>query len=229
MRKEAARLPERQTPAAAQQDKALKVAREAFRKKNTNAVATASKEEKRMPPKRAVPDNEALFTADEKSLVQRLQTALDNENLKEVLEASEVAAGSKRPEIRQQAVSALGWFGVMALPELTRFLDDEEDDIAADALREFEAALDEIEDDAQKAGLIEAAMRVLPDAEALEQIAMGLNSMPNGVALQTLINVIGSGNEAAVGVARESYEFITGEPYKDLDTANKWLAENPDE
>ena len=176
-----------------------------------------------------VEDEEANFTSAEKEASRKLQDALDAEDLKGVCAACKIAAESPNAVLRQRALTALGWFGKDALPEMTPFLADGDEDIASDALQQWTGALAEVDDDALKASIVEAAMKILTDEDALDQISMELNSMPNAVALQVLINVIGGGNAEAAAKAKEAYEFITGDPYTDVNAANKWLVDNPDE
>ena len=58
---------------------------------------------------------------------------------------------------------------------------------------------------------------------------MEINDLPNSAQMDILTRLIEGGNKAAAEVAREHYEFVTGEPYTTPDAAQKWLQENPDD
>lgn len=72
-------------------------------------------------------------------------------------------------------------------------------------------------------------MEVLTDADQLESMIMEINDLPNSKQIEILTRLIEGGNKAAADVAREHYEFVTGDPYEDAASAQKWLVENPDE
>ena len=180
-------------------------------------------------PKPVLNDDDESFSPADKTLAHQLQDALDAEDLKGVLAIYKNASESANPAIRQRMVSALSWFGEKALPELTPFMADADEDVRDDAQQQWSSALSEVEDDRQRAEIVEAAMNVLTDRDTLDQIVSELNSVPNDIAVSTLVRIITSGNATAAVSAREAYEFITGDEYTDANAAQQWLQENQDE
>jgi hypothetical protein len=123
-------------------------------------------------------------------------------------------------------VNALGWFDVATMTELTQFLDDPDEDIASDALMQWEEALNQIESETARVRIVVKAMDALTSEEALDQISMELNSVDEKLAIDALNQIINSKNPGAVDKGKEVYEFITGEAYSGPEAANKWLQEN---
>ena len=101
--------------------------------------------------------------------------------------------------------------------------------VRAEACDAWTAGLSEIDDAAAKGALVASAMEVLTDADQLESMIMEINDLPNSKQIEILTRLIEGGNKAAADVAREHYEFVTGDPYEDAASAQKWLVENPDE
>ncbi|MCL2104469.1 MAG: hypothetical protein FWH21_05370 [Kiritimatiellaeota bacterium] len=168
------------------------------------------------------------LTAREKPFVQKMQDALDEEDLEGVIEAANVLMTSESVDARRDTVWALGWFGVQALPQLAQMLGDPEEDIAKTAAFHFEGGVRDVMDDQLKADLLEAAFLTVKDRDDLESLAMLFNELPDSLAVRQLVSIIESGNLLAGSVARDQYAFITGEEYTSRDDAEKWIAENPD-
>ncbi len=133
---------------------------------------------------------------------------------------------SKDAEIRREVVDTLGWLGVRALPELSALLADESEEVAAEAFRRWEQAVDEVSDEALKAQLLAAGMQALKGEDDLEACAMEFNSLPDDIAVRGLLTVIQSSNPVASEVARGHYAFVTGNAYTTPADAEKWIAEN---
>ena len=79
-------------------------------------------------------DDEVKKTPEEKALAKRIEKSLDDENLEAALACAKEALNCKNAEIRQAMVDTLGWFGEKALPELTPFLADPDDDVRESAM-----------------------------------------------------------------------------------------------
>lgn len=169
---------------------------------------------------------EETLTVEEKKLYDDIQEALDSENRKSIIELCKRVNKSSKRELRAQAVNALGWFDVATMTELTQFLDDPDEDIASDALMQWEEALNQIESETARVRIVVKAMDALTSEEALDQISMELNSVDEKLAIDALNQIINSKNPAAVDKGKEVYEFITGEAYSGPEAANKWLQEN---
>ena len=129
-------------------------------------------------------------------------------------------------DIRQAMVDTLGWFGEKALPELTPFLADADEDVRENAMNEWSMALSSIEDDGVKISTVELAMGVLRDEDALEEISGEYIGVDEKLAVESLSRIIdGGGSEEGVAKAKETYEFVTGDEWVDAAEAARWIAE----
>jgi len=166
-----------------------------------------------------------LAPADRETL-KKVQQAMEDENIGMLRTAARAALQSQTDEVRSDTVDALGWFGVRAMDDLLPFMVDANADIAQSALDNWTTALGEIEDGKRRCTLIEGVMRVLTDKDALESLVVEFNESETFDVIQSLVNLIGSGNRASAEVAREHYEFLTGEEYTTVEAANAWVSEN---
>ncbi len=70
------------------------------------------------------------------------------------------------------------------------------------------------------------AMYVLTGEDALEDISGEYIGVDEKLAVESLLRVIeAGGSEKGIAKAKETYEFVTGEEFKDRAAAEKWLAE----
>ena len=169
-------------------------------------------------------DDEELQPAD-KALAERIEKALEDEDFKAAAACAVEAQASGAVSVRKAMVDALGWFGDKAIPELTPFLADADQDVREDAMNEWSMAVSSVEDDAEKIGLVECAMQVLSDEDALEDISGEYIGIDEKLAVESLLRVIEGGNANGVAKAKETYEFVTGEEFAGREAAEKWLAE----
>lgn len=163
----------------------------------------------------------------DRRLAQTVQDALDNNDFRSVVRATEAALKSSNPEVRENAVEALGWFGAEALPELTPLMADKNDDVAEAAMNSWQLALSEIESDDTKAKIAEAAMPSLYNTDALKMIVTEITGQDDELKImQSLVNLMQCGNEKVVAVVKEEYESMTGDAWTGFDAAEAWLQEN---
>ena len=109
-------------------------------------------------------------TPEERALEERIEKSLDDEDFDAALACVDEALKCEVAEIRQNMVDTLGWFGEKALPELTPFLADVDEDIRDSAMSEWTMALSSIEDEGGRIRIVELAMGVLKDEDVLEEI-----------------------------------------------------------
>lgn len=179
-------------------------------------------------------DDDDGLTQEERALSKRIED-LDEEkpeDLEKAVACAKEALNCPNAEIRQDMVDALGRFGEKCLPQLAPYLADSDEDVRDSALNEWTTALAEIEDEPEKLGIVELAMNVLTDEEALEDIADEYIGADEKLAVESLLRVIeGGGSEQGIAKAKETYEFVTGEEFTDRAAAEKWIAEEymPDE
>ena len=211
-------------------------------RKKPLAEAKAEKAKKRLVKKEGAKKNdakkkrkiivveEAEFTPEEQQLADRIQAAMDDDNFKALQKELEAAASSTNVAIRQAAVDALAWFdGAQALPDLTLFMADENEDVRNAACDAWETGVTEIEDVNLRGEAVIAGMNVVYDRDHLDSMVMEINDMSNRQQMEILTQIIEGKNKFAAEAAKEHYEFVTGEEYQGVDAAQKWLDENPDE
>ena len=172
---------------------------------------------------RMTPDELKDLPPRDSECVTAMQAALDAEDYRALIPLVTTASKSASSDVRAQAVEALRWFGKKALAELTMFMADSDDDVRTSACDAWTSALFEVEDPALKGKLVVSAMEILTDADQLESMVMEINDLPNSAQMEILTRLIEGGNKVAAEVAREHYEFVTGEPYESRDAAQKWL------
>lgn len=194
---------------------------------NPNAQSTSRRPK---PPKPLLDfgdsDDDDNRTPEEKALAERIEKALDDEDFELAAACAEEAQKSGDAEIRQAMVDTLGWFGEKALPELTPFLADADEDVRESAMNEWTMALSSIEDDGIKIGTVELAMGVLNDEDALEEISNEYIGVDEKLAVESLVRIIdGGGSKEGVEKAKETYEFVTGDEWVDAAEAARWIAE----
>lgn len=166
------------------------------------------------------------MTPAERALATRIEKALEDEKFEDAAACAKEALACGNAEVRQAMVDTLGWFGRRALPELTPFLVDADEDVRDSAMNEWSMAVSEIENDEEKLGIVELAMNVLSNEDALEEISGEYIGVDEKVAIESLVRVIEAGGSASgIAKAKETYEFVTGDEWKDRAAAEKWIAE----
>ena len=192
-------------------------------------VARSAKPRVKMVPAADVDDDEDVNdsrTPEEKALAERIEKALDDEDLKAAIACADAAQKCRVVEIRQAMVDALGWFGEKALPELMPFLADADEDVRESAKDKWSMAVSSIEDEGVKIGIVELAMGILTDEDALEEISSEYIGVDEKLAVESLSRIItSSGSKEGVAKAMESYEFVTGEAWTDKEAAKRWIVE----
>ena len=210
----------------ATEDRALPVGKSA-RFEATNAVPAPRRAQKPHKPVLDLDDDDDdNRTPAEKALAERIDKALEDEDFGLAVSCADEAQKCGVVEIRQSMVETLGWFGEKALPELTPFLADADEDVRENAMNEWTMALSSIEDDIVKIKTVELAMGVLKDEDALEDISGEYIGVDEKLAVESLSRIIGGGgSKEGVDKAKETYEIVTGEEWTDVAAAERWVAE----
>lgn len=171
-------------------------------------------------------DEDSNRTPEEKKLAADVEKALDEEDFELAKKCAPLALKCKDTEIRQSMVDTLGWFGEKAVPELTPFIADPDEDVAESAMNEWDSTVSSIEDDGEKIGMTEMAMCVISNEDALESISGNYIGVDEKLAVESLLRVIeGGGSAKGIAKAKETYEFVTGDEFTDRAAAEKWIAE----
>lgn len=175
-------------------------------------------------------DEDDTRTPEEKKLAENIEKSLDNEDFKLAAACADKALTCPNAEIRQSMVDTLGWFGGRAIPEMTPFLADPDQDVRDSALMEWTMAVSDVEDDAERIKIVELAMQALSDEDQLEEISSEYMGVDEAMAVNSLLTVIeAGGTEAGVAKAKETYEFVTGEEFTSRADAEKWVLEQQSE
>ncbi len=172
-------------------------------------------------------ENGKAYPEKDQILMRQARDAIDNDDLESARALAAEAASSENDELREMAVEALSWFGKDALVELTQYMADANEEVAEAAKDGWMGGLQEIDDDGEKAGVVEVAMKSLRDSETLEDVANELVGIDELAAIQVLANIIEEGkNDAAISAAKEAYNSITDSNWSGVDAAENWLQKN---
>lgn len=200
-------------------------------KKAKVANIKAVKAPKAAKPAPAVVDDEPVDMAwfddlsdKDRKTARLVQKAIDNENYED-LKALLNDVKSASPEVREQYVDGLSWYGKNALEEITAFIQDPDKEVARTAFNHWDGAISSIEEEWFKMPIVEAAMNAITDPEMLEDMGMHFRSSDDeSIAVKSLMRIVEhSKNKEAQRVAREAYEFITGEEYTTSSAAIDWI------
>ena len=165
-------------------------------------------------------------TPEERQLAREIEKALDDEDIVLARACAAKALNCRVRGIREAMVDTLGWFGEPAIAELTPFLADPDEDIADNAMNEWDMAVSSIENDAEKIRVVEMAMQIISNEDALESMSGEYIGVDERMAVESLLRVIEAGaNPNGVAKAKETYEFVTGEEFTDRAAVEKWIAE----
>lgn len=224
-RKEGGEAPkETPPPARGEAKRPAKVASRTVRRPSRGDVAKRSA--KPVLSVAEVDDDDDGFTPAERALSKRIEDALDEEDLSKAVACAKEALNCPNAEVRQSMVDTLGWFGAKGLPELTPFLADADEDVRDSAMNEWSMALSDIDDEGEKLGVVEMAMAVLTNEDALEDISGEYIGADEKLAVESLLRIIeGGGSAQGIEKAKETYEFVTGDEFVDRAAAEKWIAE----
>ena len=182
-------------------------------------------------------DDEAKLNEEQRKTIEAIRAALDAENkprvlkLVQALQASDEWPDGIPKSIKMAAIEALGWFGSSCLPEIAGFLGDSDPDVVQSAIEKYEEALSDFElGDRERSKILIEASKVINDAEAIDSMLFELNNMRHSVAVETIKELMVSGNEAAKSVLPDNIEFYTGEEgIKTPEQLDEWLEKNPDD
>ena len=163
---------------------------------------------------------------EQRNLMRGIVDASDEDDLDALTALSKDVSNCDNEELRERFVEELGWFGEKAFVELADFISDPSDEVAEAAKSQIADAFRDIDNDGEKAAMCVLMSRAVSDSEVLENFTDELFSMDEVVALQAIIDIIGSGTPNAKAAAEAAYEGITDEKWSDFDAAEIWLEEN---
>lgn len=198
--------------------------------------------------KKAAADH--VFSKKDEALIAAVQDALDAEDFARTVRAAEAALKSADPQVRLEAVEALGWFDEKALPELTSCMADPDEEVAEAARDHWEGALSLVESPRERASIATMALGTITDTDSLTMIGSQFTNAATEIIdgaenesamskarvefVQFVVDMINSDKKAQSTVAREMYEDLTGNTWINVEEAEKYLRdpdnyEPPDE
>lgn len=173
-----------------------------------------------------VDENGKPWPKDQLELMRAIYNAGQEEDYPALVSELDAVLKCPNPEIREKFVDELGWHGERALSDLTYFLSDPNEDVVDSARTHLIDAVQELDDDAEKAAVVTTLSRAVSDGDMLESLADELMAMDELLALQTICDVIDTGTPKAANAVKEMYETITDQPWSGVDDAEAWLLEN---
>lgn len=162
----------------------------------------------------------------QRKLMRAVVDAAEKGDVAAVAAFAKQVAECNNPDLREQYVDELGWFGEQALVDLAPFIADPNEDVAEAARSQLMSAFQEIESDAEKAAIYTLMTRAVTDSDVLERFSDELFDMDEVIALQAIIDTLDTGTPKAQEAAKEAYKMITDEEWTDIDAAEAWLNEN---
>ena len=207
-----------------------------LRKKSASATKVAISNQKRLKPSFALGDDEEKKLTDEqRRIIEEIRAALAADDFKKLMQLVRTMQASKEwPDgipkaVKLAAVDALGWFGGNCLPELVGFLADADRDVISATVDAWEDAIAECEADYEVATQVKFACKVVVDSDSMDSILSEIGNMRHSVGIDTLKEILTTGNETAKAQVQEIIDDFTGE--KGLTTPeqlDEWLEKNPD-
>lgn len=162
----------------------------------------------------------------DREMVALAETLATKNDLTNALSFAQSALRASRPEVREAAVTMLAWFGKKAIAELTPFLSDKNENVALEASTQWRRIFSNECTDDEKVAISSLVLNKITNYELLEEL--GIEDMFNQIdekkAVEAMISVIKGGNAAGVKLVKSSYETVTGSPWKDEETARRWMA-----
>ena len=190
-------------------------------------------------PSRKRRTSEHPYSPADKKLSDAIQGALEKEDLAAVMAAAAAALKSQNPEVRHDAVDALGWFGEKALAELTVWMADADEDVAQAAMNHWEEGVSELEDARERLQTSLFALNTLTAPDALTMIGSHFANAATELiddeeneakasqmrteVVQALVDMIEGDKPAHAEAAREIYEDVTGNKWISVNEAEKYL------
>lgn len=164
---------------------------------------------------------------EERQLLDELNEAMCEDDLETVSFAAEEFAKHPNPVMRRAAVEAISWFGDKGLADMAVFLVDGDEEVAELAKERWSLGVQEVEDEQERATLAKLGMLYVTDEDSLTTFMGDLTTVDDDLkVMQVLVDLIEEGTPESAAVAREQYEWMTGDEYTTVDAADSWLQEN---
>ena len=127
------------------------------------------------------------------AITRDLEEMLDDDNRSGILREAERLYRHPEPEVRSRVAFALDWVGLPALPLLTKMLVDPDPEVAEEVQDFWRGTLAEVENEFDKAEMLDAAAEIFGDditLEFLDDLIIELDMLEEVVALPKLIEML---------------------------------------
>lgn len=177
---------------------------------------------------RDVQETLAGLSGAQRELYLEMLRASRDFNVEGLLDCSKRVRGTGNADLKSAMVGALGSLGEAGFQELSNYLVDSDGDVVQSALDEFEVMFNDIDDVQAKIRLCENTASLLKDADAIGLVMVDMKGCDcddpeTAMAMvQSLNRMVGRGNELVAEAARETYEYITDQPYTTAAEAVRW-------
>lgn len=167
------------------------------------------------------------LTDEERQLLDELNEVMSEDDLATVSFAAGELSSHTNPIVRRAVVEAISWFGDKGLPDMAVFLVDADEEVAELAKERWSLGVQEVEDEQERVTLSKLGMLYVKDEDSLNTFMGDLTSVNDDLKImQALVDLIEEGTPESAAVAREQYEWMTGDEWTGFDAAERWLKEN---
>lgn len=133
----------------------------------------------------AVVRTERELTPEEKEVLE-MEALIEDDKTGLALRHARNLMDSRRKGIRASVLASLQWIGRRAMPEITQMMNDDDEEIATEAMSAWEMAFDEIDGDHRKATVIGETVVVLKKGEHIEMVLSKLDDVEPRIVLPLL-------------------------------------------
>ena len=149
----------------------------------------------------------------DKQQIEKLQAALDAEDLKGVTAAARQLMHSESVAVRLRLAEALGWFGAAAFPEMIELMGDSNAEVVEAATPSTLEAISEMEDGEDKANLLAALLATMTDLDSIDEALNLFAGIDDDITISLLMQLIegAKGNPDKLALLEAYRRFVNGE------------------
>lgn len=154
-----------------------------------------------------------------------LGKAADTENEQAIVNIAEKYRRHPDPKVRLECIEALFELHDKGVIALTTFIHDADKEVADRSIQLIETQLDLVTDNYLKASMLGSIILSLKNEDDLTSFTAKLSLLPPKFAVKKIVDIAKykDANPLAYDFAVKQYEMITGEPFKSISEANKWV------
>lgn len=154
-----------------------------------------------------------------------LATAADTDNSVAIVKLAEMYRNNPDPKVRLEFLDTLLELHDKGVIALASFVQDSNEEVSKRATQLIETQLDLITDNYLKSSLLGNVITSLTDEDDLKAFSAKLALLPPEYAVREIVDIVKrrEHNPMAYEAVIQEYETITGEPFKSITEANKWV------